>query len=210
MRLPNGVTVDASGVEWKYIFQDRVYDHWPYQKDWVVVDLGAFYGVFSFYVCNKVRHVYAVEPVPEVCEVLRRAVRENSIDNITVVEAAIGVETGVFPFTVYKRKYASSFKAPRFFNDVDRIEKVRTYRWEDFLKEYNILKVDYAKLDIEGSEADVLCRMETLPKRIVVAKYHEKYFYCPDTNYLRRLMKEKGYRIVKENEESLFGELEEV
>jgi len=208
MRLPNGVKVDVSGVEWKYIFEDRVYDHWPYRKDWTVIDLGAFYGVFTFYVCGKVGHVYAVEPVPEVCKVLREAVEENGIDNVTVVEAAIGVESGTFPFTVYRRKYASSFKAPKFFKDVGRIENVRTYTWEDFLKEYNILKVDYAKLDIEGSEGDVVSRMTTLPERIVVAKYHERYFYCPDTKYLKRLLLEKGYRIVKENAESIFGELE--
>jgi len=210
MRLPNGVTVDVSDVEWKYIFEERVYDHWSYQRDWTVVDLGAFYGVFSFYVYSMVRHVYAVEPVPEVCEVLRRAVEDNGIENVTVVEAAIGSETGTFPFTVYRRKYASSFKPSKCLYDVDRIIEVRTYSWEDFLGEYNILNVDYAKLDIEGSEADVLYSMETLPKRIVVAKYHERYFHCPDANYLRQLMKEKGYRIVRESEENLFGELEEV
>jgi len=54
----------------------------------VVLDIGACIGAFSLNVCNRVNHVYAVEPV--MTDALIKNIEFNHAKNITVFECALG------------------------------------------------------------------------------------------------------------------------
>lgn len=54
----------------------------------IVLDIGACIGAFSLNICNRVSHVYAVEPV--MTDTLIKNIEFNRADNITVFECALG------------------------------------------------------------------------------------------------------------------------
>ncbi len=58
------------------------------QKDDIVLDIGANVGAFSLFMSRMVKHVYAVEPMTT--DILRQNVVLNGINNITVLDEALG------------------------------------------------------------------------------------------------------------------------
>lgn len=54
----------------------------------IVLDIGACIGAFSLKVCKKVSHVFAVEPI--MAERLKQNIALNSVNNISVLEYALG------------------------------------------------------------------------------------------------------------------------
>ena len=144
-----GLTIDPHYVDlgnnWVDDFDELIEDEIPRQYTGefevedgdIVVDLGASTGLFSIEASKNASIVYAVEPFPEMLEVLRPRVKD--ISNIVVDDIAIG--TG-------NRET---------FEVVGAVKGERTYVNEsqtfmDFVKKHNIEKIDYLKIDIENAE----------------------------------------------------------
>jgi FkbM family methyltransferase len=68
-------------VQEDYLFDDI-------KKDDIVIDIGANIGGFSIPASKKARHVYAIEPMTT--EMLRENIRLNNVENITVLDLALG------------------------------------------------------------------------------------------------------------------------
>lgn len=82
----NFSTHDGSTSEIDDVFlQYRFYD---IQKNDVVLDIGANVGAFSIFMSKMVKHVFAVEPM--LTDILRQNVKLNNVNNITVLDEALG------------------------------------------------------------------------------------------------------------------------
>jgi FkbM family methyltransferase len=126
---------------------DRLVD-----KNSVVVDIGAHYGIYSLLSSQNAKHVYSFEPVPENHSVLQRNIKDNDIKNITTYNMAVSDEAGKAEFNIpwasdsagfYQHPNAKTLKKIKI--DVTSIDK-----------KISTKDISLVKIDTEGHEIHVL------------------------------------------------------
>jgi FkbM family methyltransferase len=110
-------------------------DFFPVEDGDIVVDLGASTGVWSIPMSDKAKVVYAVEPFPNMINIIKP--RIENIDNIILDTIPIG---------------DGSETTKIFGGVVDETMVVKSQTFMDFVKKHNIEKIDFLKVDIENSE----------------------------------------------------------
>lgn len=151
-----------------------------------VVDLGANIGLFGLMIVGRYpsARVTAVEPDADNVAVLRRCCELNRLD-WDVVAAAAGAEKGTVPFAA--GRFSLSRVEPG--SALPHVQAVDAFIY--------LADADLAKLDIEGSEWELLGsgRFEREGPRALVLEYHPHL--APDADPLEtavRLLKGAGYR----------------
>ncbi|WP_432969474.1 FkbM family methyltransferase [Dactylosporangium sp. CA-233914] len=144
----------------------------------VVVDVGANVGLFSLYT-KQVRpkaRVLAFEPAPENLEAMRLNVELHDVTDVTVHECGLGSRTGEATFTYYPNLPGNSTFTPQdkamakdlmaarigresteqLYTPTELV--VRVERLSRVLAEHHpdVDTVDLLKIDVEGTELDVL------------------------------------------------------
>ena len=143
----------TGGLKYRLIDELTVYKQ--YENDFgveegdVVVDLGASLGVFPWQIANKKpSKIICVEPSPEFIPLLKENMNKLNIP-YEICEKGIWDSTGeenLFAFDLGGESYNSDIREKKTFP---------CFRWKEFIKEYNIEKIDYLKFDCEGGEWDV-------------------------------------------------------
>jgi len=146
--------------ELKQDFENQIYEIWHQEcyksgrrkKNTVYLDLGANIGIASLYFRKWAKVIYALEPNPEIFEVLKK--NTERYDNINIFNI------GVAPYTGRDFLYSddSPIEAQTMFNKGEGTFAVLAefVGLNDFFKENNIDHVDVMKMDIEGAEYVVL------------------------------------------------------
>ena len=126
-----------------------------------VFDLGANIGWFTLILSKLVGingHVYAFEPVPYLFEILKENIQLNGLQNVSIFPLALSNKTGVGKLTLNSfqdgdnRLGSESIKS----NSID----VEITTIDAFCKKHNT-KIDFLKMDIQGSEPKALEGMMT-------------------------------------------------
>jgi len=121
-----------------------------------VVDAGANMGIFSFLASLKVGdegHVYAIEPIDFFLRGIKKSIEINSSANISLLENALGKEDKKCVFRLDIENPMNSSKDLKVGQSLTiKQKKLDTLVFE----EKKISKVDFIKMDIEGSERDAL------------------------------------------------------
>lgn len=146
------------------------------KKD-IVVDIGAHIGAFSVYAAIKATQgkIYAYEPVPENFKLLNHDIKLNNLNNIIPFNLAVSDSKG------RKKIYFtdSSATASLFGRRRQRFHPVKSVGLEDVFGDNGLKKINFLKMDCEGSEYDILFNT---PKKYldkidkVVLEYHEGEF----------------------------------
>jgi len=165
----------------------------------VFVDIGANIGAVSIFVDsfntnrgfdNKIK-VYAVEPEPNNLYLLNQNIQNNPTENITVVNNAIWHEEKMV--SISNRGGNSSI--------VDTEEEksdVLAITMETLFSTYDIKEVDLMKIDIEGSEFDLILNTpeETLAKIKHLVLEFDKSFDGRFGQMIEKLAKQFGIDIL--------------
>lgn len=166
-----------------------------FKPDWTVVEAGAWIGTWLIWAAPQVEKVYALEPVPELMELLRQNIELNGFKNIRLFESALFGKTGKAEMDVTVKPAASTLvdawsHGAEWLYEGGRKITIQTYTWDDWVKENNIEEVNLFKLDVEGAELSILMGLDTvLPERIAIAIYH-----IPSPLHLIfQMLHEKGY-----------------
>ena len=140
----------------KEIYFDRVYDRLiGDKKDMTVLDIGANVGLFSYYIAPKASRVIAIEPSALHFETLSKMVEFNGLGNVAPLKAAIAGQTGTSTF--YHNSNTTMFSLKPDVNSLpDEAEEVDTLSMDELFKTCGIEHVDLLKLDVEGSEMDII------------------------------------------------------
>jgi FkbM family methyltransferase len=148
----------------------NVYEMWDctLKEGDIVVDLGSNVGFFSYYASMKASQVIAVDGSPEVMSCLVENCKDRS--NIKILNASALDKNG-------NQSHLWSFREK---------ESVLKYSLEEIMKIFNLDKIDFLKIDIEGGEYDLLKNLDIniLNKidRIAVEAHDEfqnETFYLP-------------------------------
>ena len=118
--------------------------------DDVVVDLGANIGMFTLFASQKAKKVYSIEPLPETYNSLVKNTEE--VNNVITLNKALYSKEEEMEFVKNEISISSSFfrKKPN-----SETIKVKTINFNNFVREYNIDRINYLKIDIEGAEFDL-------------------------------------------------------
>jgi amino acid adenylation domain-containing protein/FkbM family methyltransferase len=110
--LDNGMSIAHQNREETDALYEEIFLKRGYERggvaipagDTVVIDVGANIGMFTLYVSsrNPRAKIYAIEPIPDVCEKLRENVRRYA-PNAAVREFALGNIAGVEEFSFYSK-----------------------------------------------------------------------------------------------------------
>ena len=166
--------------------------HYPvHASDRIVVDVGANIGIFTLYAAREApaSKIVAVEPFPDTCSRLKTLVEGNRLQNrVTILNCAVGVvrshgsmDTDLAIPSQYRRIYSEKTQGLnlRHRNMVEQTDDgivVQTLPLLEVLNQANIGVADLVKMNIHGSEYDVLMGSPVSAiqrcKRIVV-QYHE-------------------------------------
>jgi FkbM family methyltransferase len=121
----------------------------------VVCDVGANIGTYAIRAAFKIApggHVYAFEPLKENQEMLLNSISQNQAKNITVIGSVVGDENGTVSFSSNGRNSSAKISA-----DNQRDAKILPIiTLDSFAEEYQIKRLDWIKMDIEGAEPLVL------------------------------------------------------
>jgi FkbM family methyltransferase len=141
--------------EWKFISRYL-------EAGMVYIDIGANQGYFTILAAKQVRDngsVFAFEPSPREFRRLRRNLRLNGCNNVTLESHALGSYQGFtdFHMCLGSQGSFSSIQLPG--NDVTspkRLIQVPITTLDSYVKRSNIRSVDLIKMDVEGAELEVL------------------------------------------------------
>ena len=149
----------------------------PIKKGDVVVELGSFYGFGTMKLSELVGEegkIIAIEADRKNFQILNKNIQMNNISNVITVNKGIWSKSG--NGMLYKIKNQGNSLVPEFLknNDQDQIE-IDTL--DNILASYNINKIDFISMEINGAEIEALLGMEKILSqsrlRIVAAGLYE-------------------------------------
>lgn len=136
----------------------------------VVFDVGASIGEQAVMYAKKVGSeglIIAVEPSMERVSYLKKNIAINHLGNIKLLEGAVWNTTGVIELEAYGRGPEGFKIAGR----ASKLTKVKAYTLDKIACDFGVEKVDFLKMDIEGSEVEALKGI-SLPLRNVAIETH--------------------------------------
>jgi FkbM family methyltransferase len=174
----------------------------------IVVDIGANIGTFSVKagkVVGKTGKVISIELGGNSLSMLKKNVAVNKLENVEVISK--GVWSNQTKQKLYLSNLAWGHCANSIYNesslgtrDKSKFEEVEVDTLDNILRELNVKKVDFIKMDIEGSEIEALKGMdETLKNKDlkIAGEYHiikGKSTY----NNISLQLRAKGFEICRE------------
>lgn len=170
----------SNGNVWEKTLIQSFYSLLATRNDsFIVFDLGAQTGCFSLlakYLPNS--SWYSFEPIQEAVNALKENLLINEIDNVRVIEMAASNFSGktILRMPTMDAWGLSTLGANvlRFKTAIER--EIDCINLDSFVKENNIAKVDFMKLDTEGSELFILLGAQELIMRdqpIILMEYNE-------------------------------------
>ncbi|MEM4295649.1 MAG: FkbM family methyltransferase [Candidatus Anstonellales archaeon] len=173
-----------------------------------IIDCGANIGIFSIFASylNENGKIYAIEPVRETTEVIKKFLGAFKVKNVKIIRNAVGnkkekksmyLESGI--------KTSGSNSLIQGWVNYDTIINVEVNTIDNIVRENNMKSVDFIKMDIEGYEKEALTgALKTIRKFkpvIAVSAYHHR----DDKILLPKIIKmagvHYGVKFVKEAEE---------
>ena len=126
----------------------------------VVLDIGAHHGYYTLLASQKVGplgRVIAFEPSPRERSRLLQHLQMNSCANVQVEETALGEADGRAELYVVRGRGTgcNSLRPPAVREATDATQ-VRVTRLDDYIRNHDLPRVDFVKMDVEGAELTVL------------------------------------------------------
>ena len=138
------------------VYKDRVYA--PFmegKKDLTVLDIGANIGLTSYYFSQFAKQVISLEPSLEHFDVFTTMLKYNKIGNVMPVNKALYIKDGVLPFHHNANRTMYSLHGAVDDNS-SPTEDVQCTTIKSLFDEYKLDHVDFMKLDVEGSETEIV------------------------------------------------------
>ena len=144
-------TPDTLSFIWQFkeIFADESYKFVSNSSKPVILDCGANIGVSCLYFSKLFPNskIVAFEADPNIVKVLNKNLSSNNIRNVEIIDKAVWINNDVIEISLEGADGATMYSKTN-------LIKVPSIRLKDFIKSES--KIDFLKIDIEGSEYEVL------------------------------------------------------
>jgi FkbM family methyltransferase len=122
----------------------------------VLLDIGANGGLFTVIAAKIIGdkgHVYACEPGIRELRILRNNIAVNNLNNVTVIDSAIGDKETQTQFAIaYDGALNSLAQTSHPSQEIESWETVNMTTVDALIAKHKIEKVDFLKIDVEGAE----------------------------------------------------------
>lgn len=180
------------------IYKDKIFAPFVENKrDLTVLEVGANIGIASYYFAQHAKQVYALEPSMQHFDLLIRMLNFNKIDNVKPIPKALYMENGKFPFggpannRTMRSLHMATWEQGKWDEEVEAITP------EKLFEEEKIDHIDVMKLDVEGSEIEIVSSSSfkaVAPKiDTIIIEYHAWSGRHP--NQLNEALKNAGYAV---------------
>jgi FkbM family methyltransferase len=197
---------DEVKVFWE-VFVRRCYRSWSDCR--TIIDAGANVGIFSLWAAKQIprARIIALEPFPDTFAALRHNILANHFeDRIQTIQMGLAAQSGERFMDPGENGSPQVAMLPQ---DENRAAKnvipVACFSLGDLLKQYDLTGVDLLKMDIQGSEWEVLLSTPRstlqLIRRIQV-EYHEvneRFGYTPEQLFAH--LASAGYELTDRHED---------
>jgi FkbM family methyltransferase len=160
-------------------------------KGMTMIDIGAHHGYLALLVSTLVGEegrVFAFEPAPENISLLSKTIEINSGNSIEIVPFAASSESS----KVKLSQSNSSTHSVLDLNDESATIEVEAVTIDSFLKESNVKRIDFVKIDVEGHEIEVLKGMKDTIKAnlpMIICEIHNE----ENWHHFIAFIKDMGY-----------------
>ena len=189
------------------VYKEKVYSPiFEGKKDLVIIDVGANVGLTSYYFSQFASQVYSLEPSKEHFACMLKMLDYNQIKNVKPLNMALYMQDGEFELGHNQNKTMYSLHLA-VKDDKLQSEMVPAVTFETLFKNEKIDHVDFVKLDVEGSEYEILGHSsfgEVAPKiDAMLIESHQWAGRHP--NQLKESLKNRGFVVEQvPNDASLF------
>lgn len=176
----------------------------------IVFDIGANIGLYTLYLNKRFKSIYtySFEPIPQTFDFLNKNIKLNGINtNIYNIGLSNVNDTVEFYFN-HAETAASSMKNLRENNETTELVKCKIRKLDDFVKEADINRVDFIKVDTEGSELfafqgalETINEYRPIVFSEMLRKWSKKFNYHP--NDIIKLFKSFNYDVFAISEDNL-------
>lgn len=135
------------------------------QKDDIVLDIGACMGYYTLIFAKLVGpqgKVFAFEPEIKNFAILRKNVEKSNYQNVTLINKAVSCKTE--KTKLYLSDYHLADHRIYDSRDNRKFIEIEAIRLDEYFKNYNS-KINFIKMDVQGSEERVIQGMLTLLQR---------------------------------------------
>lgn len=188
---------------WGHIFEElyksKIYDPYlPTRKEGTVaLDIGGNVGLVTYYLAQHFEKVITLEPSSEHFNTLTQMLAFNELSNVTPVNKALFTENGQFMFGGPKDNKTMRSLHMATWQDGKPEEKVETITLEKLFEEQGITHVDLMKLDVEGSEHEILSHpsFKNVAEKIDTILIERHNWSGRHPNQLNEALKNVGFTI---------------
>lgn len=210
------ISVNIKGTRLR-MYEDRVFDtkllakeisgynsYYNLKKGDIVIDAGAYSGLFTIYAAKKVGStgkVIAYEPDPYNWVILNKNIELNNLKNVEVVKKGLFDKVDSLPFDV-QSVGSNIVSIDHAFHNRKTINHINVAPLDEEIKRLGLKKVNFIKMDIEGAEIEAMKgATQTLKHKsinLAIASYHvvNKKKTCI---FLEKFFKKLGMNVVTEN-----------
>jgi FkbM family methyltransferase len=170
----------------------------------VVVDIGAnigYYALLESKIVGVKGTIYAIEPVPENHDLLKKNIALNAYSNIKTYQMALGNNNGTEKMYVPPQRNLSSITSvSNFRKDEETVKEieVKIMTLDEFLKDKPYPNV--IRMDVEGYEYQIVKGMEkTLGTRLpltILMELHCGNLTVEQSRELLQILKDDGFEII--------------
>ena len=120
----------------------------------IVVDVGANIGAFTIFAAQMAEKVFAFEPEPENFRLLCSNIELNRLKNVIPSRMAITKKKGKKNFYIAEKQHSGSHSF--FLQQYKKKIEVKTLSIMDLIEKEALTKINFLKLDCEGSEDEII------------------------------------------------------
>jgi len=184
-------------------FVRQIFKNLPIQNFEVVLDIGANVGMWTEWALHQnSHHIYSFEPNKTALKDLYKLHGNN--DRVTIIDKAVYNENTELDFFFTEENSlvsaTHSHNGQGFGLPTTSNYKVDAITLEKFIQDYNIKNIDLVKMDIEGSEFNIIPNLQQSSFDIIdnfLIEIHPKYFEDGEqkVQQLKDILYNQGYNV---------------
>lgn len=179
----------------------------------IILDCGAHIGSFSYVASKKASLIFAFEPLPLTYNLLTKNITLWDIKSIIPVKKCIFSSNKKINllFDLYRIDGSTLIKSRAKKLISPKTIKTECITIDNFVKKKNLRKIDFIKMDIEGSEIEAIRGARNVIKkfkpRMAIAAYHFSQDKIRIPEFILSIRSDYKYKLVNKSHNKSFGDL---